>query len=143
MIGSSHVLCRAHKPAVCMTQLPLYFLSEEPLSGFSPKETLDWFASVDNEKAIADAYAIVSNHVGSLMHELHDFDPWSYEAYDAWWDVEQVIFLRILTMLRQENERGEARHVLDGVGQYAIAVPFMRRNGYRNGSGWWWRDEEP
>jgi len=137
-------MCRAkHKNWLYrMNQLPLYIIQKEPLTGYTPSEALRWFASVSDEKTIAAVHAAVSNHVGSLRHELDENDPWIDEAYDAWLDVEEVTYQRIWNILKAENDSGKAKHTLSGIGKYYIVKPFMLRNGYRDGSGWWIENDE-
>ena len=125
-----------------MKQLPLYIIQQEPLTNHTPAEALQWFASITDEHIIAAAHAVVSNHVGSLMHELDEDDPRIEEAYGAWREVEEVIYQRIWNLLKSENESGMADHRLSGIGTYYIVKPFMLRNGYHDGSGWWIADSE-
>ena len=125
-----------------MNQLPLFIIQQEPLTNHTPAEALQWFASINDEPTIAATYAVVSDHVGSLMHELDEGDPWIEEAYDAWYEVEKAIYKRIWNLLKAENDSGLADHTLSGIGTYYIVKPFMLRNGYRDGSGWWIADSE-
>lgn len=125
-----------------MNQLPLYIIQQEPLTNHTPAEALQWFSSIHDEKTIAAAHAVVSNHVGSLMHDLYADDPWIDEAFEAWREVEEVIYQRILNILKAENDLGLANHALSGIGTYYILKPFMLRNGYRDGNGWWIADTE-
>ena len=125
-----------------MNQLPLYIIQKAPLTGYTPQEALRWFASVCDEKMIAAVHAVVSNHVGSLGHELDENDPWIEEAYNDWLDVEEVTYQRIWNILKAENDSGKAEHTLSGIGKYYIVKPFMLRNGYRDGSGWWIENDE-
>ena len=125
-----------------MSQLPWYIIQQEPLTNHTPAEALQWFASINDEQTIAAVYAVVSNHVGSLMHELDEDDPWIEEAYDAWREGEEGIYQRIRNLLKAENDAGLAAHTLSGIGTYYIVKPFMLRNGYRDGSGCWIADPE-
>ena len=137
-------MCHAkHKNwLLSMNQLPLYIIQQEPLTNHTPAEALQWFASITNEHTIAAAHTVVSNHIGFLMHELDADDPWIEEAYDAWREVEEVIYQRILSILKAENDSVMADHTLSGIGTHYIVKPFMIRNGYRDGSGWWLEDTE-
>lgn len=123
-----------------MNQQPLYILYQEPLTNHTPAEALQWLNSVSTEKAIAAAYAVVSNHVGRLTHEADEDDHWTEEAYEAWCEVEEAIYRRIWDLLKAENDSGAANHTLSGIGTHFIVKPFMLRNGYRDGSGWWIAD---
>ncbi len=124
-----------------MCQLPLYIIQEKPLTNHTPAEALQWFASASAEKTIASAYAVVSNHVGRLMHQLDEDDHWIEEAYDTWREVREVIYQRIWNLLKAENESGTTSHILSGIGTHFIVKLFMLRNGYRDGSGWWIESE--
>ena len=120
----------------------MYIIHQEPLANHTPAEALEWFESVNDEKTIAAAHAVVSNHVGALMHELDEDDPWNDEVFEAWCEVEEVIYQRIWNLLKAENDSGLANHTLSGIGTYYIVKPFMIRNGYRDSSGWWIADTE-
>lgn len=70
------------------------------------------------------------------MHECSN-DSWAEEAHDAWWDVYNEIFSQILKILKEENATGNASHKTEGIGMHYILMPFMIRNGYYDGNGWW------
>ena len=123
-----------------MNQQPLYILHQQPLTNHTPAKALQWLNSVSTEKAIAAAYAAVSNHVGCLTHEADEDDHWVEEAYEAWCEVEEAIYRRIWDLLKTENDSGTTDHILSGIGTHFIVKPFMLRNGYRDGSGWWIAD---
>ena len=125
-----------------MNQLPLYIIHQEPLTNHTPTEALQWLTSVSDEMTIAAAYAVVSNHVGCLMHQLDEEDYWIEEAFEAWCEVKDVIYKRIWNLLKTENDSGTANHTLSDIGMHYIVRPFMLRNGYRDGRGWWITDAE-
>lgn len=125
-----------------MNQLSLYIIQQEPLTNHTPVEALQWFETISDEQTIAAAHAVVSNHVGSLMHELVKEDPWIEDAFDAWREAEEATYQRIWSLLKAENDSGLADHTLSGIGRYCIVKPFMLRNGYRDGSGLWLADVE-
>lgn len=125
-----------------MNQWPFYVIQKEPIAGYTPAEALKWFAAVSNEKTVAAVHAVVANHVGLLGHELDESDPWIEEAYDAWCDVENATYQRIWNILKVENDSDKANHTLSGIGAYYIVKPFMLRNGYRDGNGWWIENDE-
>ena len=120
-----------------MYQYPLYILQKPPLKGYTPSEAQQWLSSVTDEKTIADSYAVISNHLGVLMHELDDDDPWGDEAFYAWQEVEDELYHRILSILKAEDAEETERLVATGRGTHHVVTPFMIRNGYRDGNGWW------
>lgn len=60
-----------------------------------------------------------SRHVGRVGRSVVQQDRW-----DSW----------------PENESG-SHHVLSGIGTHYIVLPFMERNGFLDGSGWWIPDQ--
>jgi len=72
-----------------------------------------------------------------LGHELDGDDPWLYEAYDRWYEIEEELIRLIRAALEKENSEGKAAHTLTNIGTYYMAKPFMEAHGYRAGSGWW------
>ena len=95
---------------------------------------------------LASAYADVSNKLGGLMHELDDPDYFSVrgkveQSFAMWQDLEEDLYDRIVSILRSENEAG-SHHILTGLGTHFVVLPFMEREGYRDGSGWWISTEQ-
>jgi len=123
-----------------MYQYPFFTLHEDPLMGYTPSEVLQWLASVTDAKIIADSYAVVSNHLGMLMHEIDNDDPWGAEAFYAWQEVEDELYHQILSVLKAEDAEETERLLSAGKGTHHVVMPFMIRNGYRDGSGWWIED---
>lgn len=120
-----------------MPQFPLFILEKEPLEGYTPTEAQQWLSSVTGEKTIAASYAVISNHLGMLMHEIDDDDPWGAEAFYAWQEVSNELYYRILSVLKAEDAEETERLLSAGKGTHHVVKPFMLRNGYRDGNGWW------
>lgn len=100
-----------------------------------------------SDSDLAAAYADASNKLGGLMHDLDDPD-YDYihekveQCFAMWQDLEEELYERIVSILRRENEAGSC-HVLSGIGTHYVVLPFMEKNGYRDGSGWWIAEEKP
>ena len=93
-----------------------------------------------SEKMLAAAMAAVSNQTGYIHHDINDPDindtirEVIEEQFDTWWGLERELVTRISNILICENpEKG----IPENTGYHFIIQPFMERNGYRDGSGWW------
>lgn len=93
-----------------------------------------------SEKMLAASMAAVSNQTGYIHHDINDPDiddtirEVIEEQFDTWWELERELVTRISNILICENpEIG----IPENTGYHFIIQPFMERNGYRDGSGWW------
>ena len=117
-------------------------LTTEPFVGFMPTDLRAWIAEHSSDPDLAVALAEVHNHVGILGHELDDVDDhWLIYAYEAWWDVEKELYDLIIASMRRSNRRGETDYNLSQSGLHWLVKPFMERNGFRDGTGWWVQTE--
>ena len=93
----------------------------------------------ETEKELADAYAMASNKAWWVEDDVYDFNEGTPEYKEArritaeWFAVEELIRNKIFEILRAEGVNIPKR------GYNEVLVPFMDRNGYRDGSGWWVR----
>ena len=107
-------------------------LTREPFVGFMPADVRSWLQDHGDDRNLATAFAEVSNKTGCLGHELGETDdPWITYAYEEWRELYQEIHRQVLAAIGREN--------MDrfNPGGYRFAEPFMEKNGYRDGSGWW------
>ena len=58
------------------------------MEGFSPDDALRWLEAGVADDALAEAYALVSDHVADLLWSLEARDPWAGEAIGRWSEVE-------------------------------------------------------
>ena len=113
-------------------------LTSEPFFGFMPNDVRDWLKEHTSDLDLATALALVNDKAGVLGHELDEFnDPWLLYAFDEWWEVEEEIYNRIIASMEQSNGRGETQYDLAQPGLYFQVKPFMERNGFQDGAGWW------
>lgn len=118
-------------------------LTTEPFVGFMPSDLRAWLADHNTDTDLASALAEVNDHVGLLGHELDEVeDRWLLYAYEAWWEVELELYDLIFDSMKRSNQRGETEYNLTQEGLYYRVKPFMERNGYRDGAGWWVKLEE-
>lgn len=115
----------------------MFLLADPPLEGFSPDDALRWLEAGVADDALADAYALVSDHVSDLLWSLEARDPWAGEAIGRWSEVETALIARIRARLIDEGVEPT-----EGRGTHALARPFMRRFGYEDVGGIWRLGEE-
>ena len=115
----------------------MFLLADPPLEGFSPDDALRWLEAGVADDALAEAYALVSDHVADLLWSLEARDPWAGEAIGRWSEVETALIARIRARLIDEGVEPT-----EGRGTRALARPFMRRFGYEDVGGLWRLGEE-
>ena len=114
-------------------------LTQEPFVGSMPQDILKMICNDMPESLLALLMAEVSDKVGSIMHQADDHsDPWVVYALDQWETVASVLRDRIFSILISEGILTERPKQ----GWYSAIIPFMERNGYHDGCGWWVREDE-
>ena len=118
-------------------------LTTEPFVGFMPSDLRMWLTDHNTDADLASAKAEVNDHAGLLGHELDEVeDRWLLYAFEAWWEVELELYDLIFESMKQSNQRGETKYNLTQEGLYYRVKPFMERNVYQDGSGWWVKSKE-
>ena len=113
-------------------------LTKEPFVGFMPTDLRVWLQDHNKDADLAMALAAVSNHTGSLRHDLDEVDDyWLLYAYEEWWEIEKELYDMIIFSMKQANMREETNYDFEQVGLYNVVKPFMKKNGFRDGAGWW------
>ena len=118
---------------------PPMVMASEPLTGISVEQVQQLLEEDDSESNLAKVYAGVSNQVGWLMHDLDDDDctPETEEQYKKWSALEETLRTRIFDILKQEDIDAFEKTVAENKGYYNVVKPFMLRNGFKDGRGWW------
>lgn len=118
-------------------------LTTAPFVGFMPTDLRVWIQNNHADPDLATALAEVNNHVGLLGHELDEVDdPWLVYAFEAWYEIELELYDLIFESMRKSNQRGETSYNLNQEGLYYRVAPFMERNGFLDGAGWWMKSSE-
>lgn len=114
----------------------------EPLKDWSVDDMRMWISQNTGESDIAKAISLVKMKSGWLCHLTDDDggEIYSEEAH-KWWELEKELYSKVLSILEKENELGIANHDLSKAGLHFRIEPFMVRNGYRDGAGWWVKDK--
>ena len=111
--------------------------------GIVAADLREWLIANNTEHNIAVALAQSNMKKGWLMHDLCDPDttdlPRVRLAYNEWRELYEELHARIFSIMEKENDLGVASHNLSETRGHYVIMPFMERNGYRDGSGWWVR----
>lgn len=118
-------------------------LTSAPFVGFMPADLQAWLKCHHTDLDLATALAEVNNHVGLLGHELGEVDdPWLDYAFEVWYELELELYDLIIESMRQSNQRGETSYNINREGLYYRVAPFMERNGFQDGAGWWVKSDK-
>ena len=106
------------------------------------------FERYTSDDTVATILAGVSNEVGWLMHELDDPDNdeelvSTYRSlFDSWYALERDLVAEVIRRLEEENQTTGTKYLTSGIGTHYIIKPFMERNGFIDGAGWWIKEHE-
>ena len=112
-------------------------MGSEPIHGWEPEEIEEWYSQNHTETGLAQAFAAASNKFWWVEDNEYDYEeatPQYREACritDVWRDLMDKLQEEIFVILRGEGISIPER------GQIKVLVPFMERNGYYDGNGWW------
>lgn len=118
-------------------------MAGEPIEGYMPDDIRKWLEMDDSEERLASAMAAAHNKMAWLGHVLDDEEyseeelERKEEEYNAWRTLEMVLIEEISKRLENENAKMGTRHITKGIGTYYIVKPFMERNDFIDGHGWW------
>ena len=106
------------------------------------------FTENSTDKYLAEIFAKTSNQTGKLFHMVDDPES-SFEENEKyleesnlWWDFYIELFEEIKARLIKSNEENGTAYVTEDASFRKIATPFMERHGYRDGCGWWIKQED-
>lgn len=106
------------------------------------------FKENGTDKNLAGIFAKASNQTGKLFHIVDDPEnsPEENEKYleesNLWWDFYIELLEEIKARLTMSNEENGTAYVTEDAPFREIAMPFMEKQGYRDGCGWWIKQEE-
>ena len=113
------------------------FKDKNSFSKITPAKVKNDFLDKQTEKDLADAFAIASNKFFLLADSIYDYEEGS-EGYisarnivEEWYRLMNEYEEKILEILRSEGV------IIPETGRIRVLKPFMARNGYRDGAGWW------
>lgn len=112
-------------------------MASEPAPELTLERAREMYAAVFTEQDLADVFAVIENKAWWMEGEEYEYDEGSEEHKSAcaitnkWFEIADRIRNDIFVILHSEGVE------IPQSGQIAILEPFMKRNGYRNGNGWW------
>ena len=121
----------------------IVIMASDPLKDYTPDIIREVLTRYQTDEAIADIMAVVANKTGCIGHDIDDPDNDEetnsriIAEHNAWWVLEKELYAEIIRRLEEENRTKGTAYVTAGIGLHYIIKPFMERNGYRDGAGWW------
>ena len=115
----------------------IVIMASEPIPNKTPTDVRNYFAERKTEKDLADAYAISHNKFWWVEDDVYDYEEGTpeYETarviVDEWGALMDEYEERIFMVLRSEGI------TIQKAGRINVLNPFMKRNGYFDGNGWW------
>lgn len=93
------------------------------------------------ESELASLFAIVENKAWWIEDEEYDFAEGTVEHRQAvektelWFALADKLRKRVFCILQSEGVE------IPSIGQIAVLDSFMKKNGYKNGQGWWVKND--
>ncbi len=119
---------------------PVVVMGEEPAPELSYEKALEKYLAIENEKDLADVYAVVENKAWWFAHDIDDYGEETKEYEEQcklvndWFSLVSRMQEDIFKILREEDVE------IPKIGLRYTIQPFMSRNGYYDGAGWWIKD---
>lgn len=122
----------------------IFVMASEPLDRYSADDFRKLCNGTLSEAELAVLYAGAFNKAGWLMHDLDDEDAdiSPERLYQEWSAIEKELRIRIVAILEQEDSGKIRSQIASRIGYYNIVKPFMLRNGFADGNGWWIKNDE-
>ena len=114
-----------------------FVMCSEPASDLYTEMVAEAINRIETEQELAGLFAVVDNKARRVEDDVYDYAEETAEYQqavgiaDEWFALSDILRHRILAILRAEGV------VIPKTGQICVLEPFMKRNGYRNGQGWW------
>lgn len=119
-----------------------YLMTEEPIPWWTPDMIRQLYANNKTEYGLALAYAAASNKAWWVEDDIYGFEKGSPEynnavaVMDSWFEVTEELETEIFAILRSEGVS------IPETGKRYVLQPFMERNGFLDGCGWWIEKDE-
>ena len=109
----------------------------EPSPGLTAEMVTKAIEEIETELELATLFASVENKAWWIEDEEYDYDEGTLEhkqakeKTDLWFSLADKLKNMIFDILRLEGIE------IPGTRQITVLEPFMKRNGYKGGQGWW------
>ena len=113
-------------------------MGSEPIPGWKPEEIQEWYIQHHTEAGLAQAFAAASNKFWWVEDNVYDYEEGTPEHQEAcritdkWEKLMESLEEEILTILMDEGV------AIPEKGRIRVLIPFMERNGFSDGNGWWY-----
>ncbi len=113
----------------------------DPAPNLTLEEAEQIAKNIKTEKDLAEIFAAVDNKARWLNANIYDYDEGTEEyskaceIVDKWFLLADELEAQTFEILKSENVK------IPKTGQIKVLIPFMERNGYRDGRGWWIKKE--
>ena len=118
-----------------------FVMCSEPSPELTAEMVEQSIATIETELELATLFAAVENKAWWIEDEEYDYNEGTEEYLkakentDLWFSLADKLRDRIFNILLSEGIE-IPRH-----GQIVVLEPFMKRNGFRNGQGWWIKND--
>lgn len=125
----------------CLPPANAVIMAENPTGDMTIEEMQRQAAAAITERELAEAFALAENKawwIGDNEYDYEEGTPEHMEACritDAWFAVADSLKERIFSVLRKEGIS------IPESEQIKVLTPFMERNGFRDGRGWWVKEK--
>lgn len=119
-----------------------FVMGSEPSPELTAEMVLKAISEIKTESELASLFAVVENKAWWIEDEEYDYDEGTVEykqakeKTDLWFSLVDELHNRIFAILQSEGVE------IPSTGQFAVLEAFMKRNGYKNGQGWWIKDRD-
>ena len=120
----------------------IVIMASDPILDKTPTDVRNYFAERKTEKDLADAFAIASNKFFWVADNEYDYEEGTREhrlareITDEWCALMDEYEEKIFKILVSEGA------VISENARIRVLKPFMARNGYVDGNGWWVKAEK-
>lgn len=117
-------------------------MASEPAPDLTIEQATELSHQIETEQELAHLFAVVENKAKWLDDACYDFEVDSPEhkkaraISDSWFSLAKKLQGRICDILISEGVE------IPDKGKIVVLRPFMERNGFRDGNGWWIREEK-
>ena len=117
----------------------IYLMDTEPILDWTTEDLLEWYRSNPGESGLAEAFAAASNKFFWIADTENDYEEGTPEQKEAskrielWGKTMDRLKEEIFEILKREGVE------IPETGQITVLSPFMDRNGFYDGDGWWIR----
>lgn len=114
-----------------------FVMCGEPSPDLTIEKASEMFDEIETERELATLFAVVENKAWWIEDEEYDFNEGTEEYKKAvertnmWFSLTDKLRDEIFKILKSEGIK------IPDKGQIVVLEPFMKRNGFKDGQGWW------